>query len=96
MAATLDGIVEGSGAVFEAKFMLPWSFSEEAARREAYAPTAAQYVGHRLKDRSSVNHYRGQAMGRGGRELDLSDNLKVRTFIFASSNCSNWRNRITK
>lgn len=31
MAATLDGMVEASGAVFEAKFMLPWSFSEEAA-----------------------------------------------------------------
>jgi predicted phage-related endonuclease len=31
MAATLDGIVEGSGAVFEAKFMLPWSFSEGMA-----------------------------------------------------------------
>jgi predicted phage-related endonuclease len=31
MAATLDGIVEETGAVFEAKFMLPWSFSEEAA-----------------------------------------------------------------
>jgi predicted phage-related endonuclease len=31
MAATLDGIVEGSKAVFESKFMLPWSFSEEAA-----------------------------------------------------------------
>jgi predicted phage-related endonuclease len=31
MAATLDGVVEGSDAVFEAKFMLPWSFSEEAA-----------------------------------------------------------------
>jgi predicted phage-related endonuclease len=30
MAATLDGRVEG-GDVFEAKFMLPWSFSEEAA-----------------------------------------------------------------
>jgi predicted phage-related endonuclease len=28
MAATLDGIVEGAEAVFEAKFMLPWSFSE--------------------------------------------------------------------
>src|ERR1700746_3614288 len=27
MAATLDGRVESSGAVFEAKFMLPWSFS---------------------------------------------------------------------
>src|SRR5947207_9062759 len=31
MAATLDGMVEQSGAIFEAKFMLPWSFSEEAA-----------------------------------------------------------------
>src|SRR3954468_10192820 len=31
MAATLDGIVEQTGAVFEAKFMLPWTFSEEAA-----------------------------------------------------------------
>jgi len=31
MAATLDGRVQGSDAVFESKFMLPWSFSEEAA-----------------------------------------------------------------
>jgi len=31
MGATLDGRLEVSGAVFEAKFMLPWSFSEEAA-----------------------------------------------------------------
>jgi hypothetical protein len=31
MAATLDGRVQHSEAVFEAKFMLPWSFSEEAA-----------------------------------------------------------------
>ncbi len=31
MAATLDGRVVGSDAVFEAKFMLPWSFSEEGA-----------------------------------------------------------------
>jgi predicted phage-related endonuclease len=31
MAATLDGRVEATGTVFEAKFMLPWSFSEEAA-----------------------------------------------------------------
>jgi predicted phage-related endonuclease len=37
MAATLDGRVEGSDAVFEAKFMLPWSFSEEAAV-EKYMP----------------------------------------------------------
>ena len=31
MGATLDGIVAETGAVFEAKFMLPWSFSEEGA-----------------------------------------------------------------
>jgi len=37
MAATLDGIVEGTGAIFEAKFMLPWSFSEETAV-EKYMP----------------------------------------------------------
>jgi predicted phage-related endonuclease len=37
MAATLDGIVEGIGAVFEAKFMLPWSFSEEAAAEKYIA-----------------------------------------------------------
>jgi hypothetical protein len=37
MAATLDGIVQGTGAVFEAKFMLPWSFSEEAAAEKYMA-----------------------------------------------------------
>ena len=37
MAATLDGIVEGIGAVFEAKFMLPWSFSEETAAEKHMA-----------------------------------------------------------
>src|ERR1700761_1860530 len=31
MGATLDGLVEPSGAVFEAKFMLPWTFTEEGA-----------------------------------------------------------------
>src|SRR6266481_919438 len=37
MAATLDGIVEATEAVFEAKFMLPWSFSEEAAAEKYMA-----------------------------------------------------------
>jgi predicted phage-related endonuclease len=37
IGATLDGRVQGSDAVFEAKFMLPWSFSEEAAA-EKYMP----------------------------------------------------------
>src|SRR5262245_43762648 len=37
MAATLDGRVEATGAMFEAKFMLPWAFSEETAA-EKYMP----------------------------------------------------------
>ena len=37
LAATLDGMVEQTGAVFEAKFMLPWLFSEEVAA-EKYMP----------------------------------------------------------
>jgi YqaJ-like viral recombinase domain len=37
MVATLDGIVEGTEAVFEAKFMLPWSFSEETAAEKYMA-----------------------------------------------------------
>jgi hypothetical protein len=37
MMATLDGVVEGTGAVFEAKFMLPWSFSEEVAAEKYMA-----------------------------------------------------------
>src|SRR5271170_2905223 len=45
MAATLDGRVEETDAVFEAKFMLPWSLSEEAAVGKAHGATTAQYVG---------------------------------------------------
>jgi predicted phage-related endonuclease len=37
MAATLDGRIEASGAVFEAKFALPWNFSEEAAAEKHMA-----------------------------------------------------------
>ena len=37
MGATLDGMVEATGAVFESKFMLPWYFSEEAAAQK-YLP----------------------------------------------------------
>jgi predicted phage-related endonuclease len=37
MAATLDGVVEATNAVFEAKFMLPWSFSEEGAAQKHMA-----------------------------------------------------------
>jgi hypothetical protein len=37
MCATLDGRVQSTEAVFEAKFMLPWYFSEEAVA-EKYMP----------------------------------------------------------
>jgi predicted phage-related endonuclease len=37
MAATLDGMVEQTRNIFEAKFMLPWSFSEVVAA-EKYMP----------------------------------------------------------
>jgi predicted phage-related endonuclease len=37
MAATLDGLIDPGGAVFEAKFMLPWTFSEEAAAEKHMA-----------------------------------------------------------
>src|ERR1700749_1630992 len=37
MAATLDGMVTETGAVYEAKFMLPWSFSEGAAAEKYMA-----------------------------------------------------------
>jgi hypothetical protein len=37
MAATLDGKVAETGAVFEAKFMLPWNFSEEGAAQKHMA-----------------------------------------------------------
>src|SRR5688572_18133442 len=37
MGATLDGIVEKTGAVFESKFMLPWSFTEQVAAEKHMA-----------------------------------------------------------
>src|SRR3974390_3459798 len=41
MAATLDGRVAATGAVFEAKFMLPWNFSEEGAAEKHMAQLQA-------------------------------------------------------
>jgi predicted phage-related endonuclease len=53
MVATLDGLVEGIGTVFEAKFMLPWSFSEEAA--------AAKYMAQ-LQHNMWVTHLRSAVL----------------------------------
>src|SRR5262249_37726257 len=64
MAATLDGIVEGTEAGVGRKFMLPWSFSEEAAA-EKYMARPAQHVGHPFADFGPLHHYRRRQMGRG-------------------------------
>ena len=66
MAATLDGIVEGMGAVFEAKFMLPWSFSEEAA--------AEKYMAQ-LQHNMWVTHLRSAALSiitGGGKWVEIT------------------------
>src|SRR6516164_5083869 len=65
MAATLDGVVAGTGAVYEAKFMLPWSFSEEGA--------AEKYMAQ-LQHNVWVNNFRGAALSiitGGGKWLEI-------------------------
>jgi predicted phage-related endonuclease len=61
MAATLDGRVEATGAVFEAKFMLPWSFSEDAAA-EKYMPQL-QHNMWVIAARSPLRDHRRWQMG---------------------------------
>jgi predicted phage-related endonuclease len=66
MAATLDGIVEQTAAVFEAKFMLPWSFSEEAA--------AEKYMSQ-LQHNMWVTHLRSAVLSiitGGGKWVEIS------------------------
>src|SRR3979409_79841 len=66
MAATLDGIVEGTEAVFEAKFMLPWSFSEEAA--------AEKYMAQ-LQHNMGVTHLRSAVLSiitGGGKWVEIT------------------------
>ena len=63
MGATLDGRVEGSGAIFEAKFMLPWSFSEEVRGHKICAATSTQHVDCRRPRRGSVDHNRRREVG---------------------------------
>jgi predicted phage-related endonuclease len=64
MGATLDGMVAGSGAVFEAKFMLPWSFSEEAAAEKHMAQLQHNHVGDQCQGSGALHHHRGRQMGR--------------------------------
>jgi hypothetical protein len=47
----------GTNVLFEAKFMLPWTFSEEGAAEKHMGPIATQYVGHRFGIGRSVSYY---------------------------------------
>jgi predicted phage-related endonuclease len=66
MVATLDGVLEEIGAVFESKFMLPWSFSEEAA--------AEKYMAQ-LQHNMWVTHFRQAALSiitGGGKWVEIN------------------------
>ena len=67
MAATLDGMVEETGAVFEAKFMLPWSFSEEGAAEKHMAQLQHNMWVVGAKTGGAVDHHRRRQMGRDDR-----------------------------
>ena len=71
MAATLDGVVEGTGAVFEAKFMLPWAFSEEAAAAKHMAQLQHNMWVIPVEVCRTVDHYRRRQMGRTPRSMPI-------------------------
>ena len=64
MAATLDGIVEPTGAVFEAKFMLPWSFTEEGAAEKHMAQLQHNLSVTNARAVGPLDHHRRWQMGR--------------------------------
>jgi predicted phage-related endonuclease len=63
MMATLDGVVEATGAVFEAKFAALVVF-RGGSGREVYGASAAQYVGYASKGCSLIGHHWRREMGR--------------------------------
>src|ERR1700722_5703750 len=86
MGATLDALVEPSGAVFEAKFMLPWTFTEEAA-----AEKHAAQLQHNMWVTSSRSAALSIITG-GGKWVEMTihaDPLYQPLLITAEKNC--WR-----
>jgi len=64
MAATLDGKVEATGAVFEAKFMLPWAFSEELAAEKHMAQLQHNMWVTASRTCGAFDHHRRRQVGR--------------------------------
>jgi predicted phage-related endonuclease len=88
MGATLDGRVRQSGAVFEAKFMLPWNFSEEAA--------AAKHMAQ-LQHNMWVTNARSAVLSiitGGGKWVEIlihGDPLYLKSSEFVSDFSMSWR-----
>ena len=64
LAATLDGFVNDLDAVFEAKFMLPWSFSEEAAAEKHMAQLQHNMWVTNARSSVALDHHRRGQMDR--------------------------------
>jgi predicted phage-related endonuclease len=86
MAATLDGLVKETGAVFEAKFMLPWSFSEDAVAESHMAQLQhAMLVASTKKSVLSIIHGGGKWI-----ELSIEADPIYQTILIAAEK-SFWR-----
>ena len=80
MAATLDGVVDGTGGgvrgqVHAAVVVL----GRSGGGREAHGPAPAQYVGHQFQGGGALDHHRRRQMGR---------NHHVRPIASTSTFCS--------
>src|SRR5262249_7960726 len=83
MAATLDGIVEGTEAGFEAQFILPWAFSEEVA--------AEKYMAQ-LQHNMWVTHLRSSVLSiitGGGKWVEIA--IPMDPSVLVSAEKKFWR-----
>ena len=79
MGATLDGLVEEETAVFEAKFMLPWAFTEESAAEKHMPQLQHNMVvtGTRKAYLSILDRRRQVGVDRGGGRSGLPDRARA-------------------
>ena len=63
MAATLDGIVSGTGAVFEIQVHVAVVVLRGGRSRKVHGAAAAQHVGQPLQAGSPVDHHRRREVG---------------------------------
>ena len=63
LAATLDGMVEGTGAVFEVQVHAPVVVLRRGGGAKVHRSAAAQYVGHQRQDGGALHHHRRWQVG---------------------------------